>query len=216
MRQKYENTNAIFYDLVIVTRPDIMFYRPLDLTPFFEKRECWQFYDAETLRKYVFSTYINGIYSVIRPDKYVAGLDLVLMAVPTVCDKLAEWEGEFDHMIDQWPEFALICMMNRHGLRHSYFTYEKDKCWTIVRLGAKKPTIVNKIVDILYRSIVPLLLKSRLFCQHTYTNVTTTPNLREFKSYLRGHLGIHPFGESLFNAWVGLRNLMRRYLHIKC
>lgn len=193
LRQSYENAHNIVYDLVIITRPDIIFYRPLDLMPFFKKEFSWQFFDADALKNYVFSTYINGVHAVIRPDKYVAGIDLLLMAVPDVCNQLAQWEIFFDDMMNQAPEYALIQMMNRHGLKQAYFIYEKDKCWTIVRLGAKQPTFINKIVNNFYGAIVPLLLQSRLFCQQTYTNVTTTQNATEFKKYLKNHLAkSHP------------------------
>lgn len=134
LRQKYEKETGNQYDLVIVTRPDIIFYDKLNLTPFYEKNCGWNFFDENTLKDYVFSTYINGVHSVINPEKYVAGIDLLMFAHPEVLNKLAKWEENINSCLDLWAEFAIVKMLNKFNLKHSYFVYEKDKFWTITRL----------------------------------------------------------------------------------
>jgi hypothetical protein len=95
-------------------------------------------------------------------------------------------------MMDRWPEYALMDMMNRQGLHHAYITYEKDKHWTIWRLGAKQAGFFDKIINRAYLRALPLLLRSRLFRQHTYSNTTTNVSVDEMRAYLWQHLDIHP------------------------
>lgn len=178
--------------MVIITRPDIIFYDKLDLTPFYEKKGGWDFFEENKITSYVFSTYINSVtHSVIIPENYIPGIDLLLFAHPDVINKLASWEENINSCLNLWAEYAIIKMMNKFNLKHSYITYEKDKFWTITRIWESNTIfflLKTKYGDIFYNLVKPILLFSNKYCRHTFSNVTTYKNKDGLKEYLKRHL----------------------------
>lgn len=189
LRLEYEKENSIVYDLVITTRPDIVYYDSLRFTPFYEKTQGWHLYNEDEINNRIFSTYINGVLQVINSDVYVPGIDLLLLSTPSAMDKIAKWEDNITEYINIRPEFAICKMIKYEGLKHSYFVYEKDKCWTILRycVGGKT-CLLQTFAEFLYNKIKRFLINSKTYCRNTYLNVTTYKSKETLEQYINNHL----------------------------
>lgn len=184
LRRHHEDENGFKYDLIITSRPDIEFIRPLLLQDFYNRKNGWEFF--ESLEKNIFTTYINGISSVISQKNYLAGIDLLLIASSSAMDILAKWEEEiFDVYKFGWAELSLTYFANKYNLFHNYIYFEKDKNWAIRRTNESKKSIFGYFANFAYKILLPLLIKSDKFCQDIYLNTTKYSNN---KSYIRKYL----------------------------
>lgn len=161
LRQEYEKENNIQYDLIIATRPDIEFLRPISLKPFYNNEGGWKWFD--TMQDKFFTTYISGVNFVTSQEYYIAGSDLLIIASPQAFNKIFDFNKYKNHFFKMKPECAIAQIAKIEGLKHDIISFEKDKYWRIKRFNEKYNKI-NKLADEFYNFILPFLVESPRFC----------------------------------------------------
>jgi hypothetical protein len=84
LREKYERENEIKYDLVIVTRPDIIFFEPLNLSKIFSD------FSSDEINNAVFYADIPMLSTPnydINFCRFICGIDLFLMGGGRLCQR---------------------------------------------------------------------------------------------------------------------------------
>jgi len=131
LRAEYEQTNGMCYDLVCVTRPDIIFYKPLDLFSIFrdfgekEMHDICFFCDIPMLDKPE---------RCINSKKFIRGIDLFLLADRNSVSKIAsEWYEKKRYLINSNAERNIAQIIHENNIYLNLIQFPKHYCWNIKR-----------------------------------------------------------------------------------
>ena len=132
LRTDYEIANSISYDLVIATRPDIVFYKKLSLESIYrdfseEERHNTLFYvDIPAVdNKYTYS---------INMRNMILGIDLFMIASPSVISTIADdWYLNKKYLIDKNSETSIAKIIHNKQIYLNLFQYPKHFYWNIKR-----------------------------------------------------------------------------------
>lgn len=173
LRKSYENNNNISYDLVILTRSDIMFIEKINLSSF-KKNLIFPNTPVsdEYMKKIVCSSYIifSDLYNgaIIDSKNYICGIDLFLITNAKNASTISSWYDNRLNNPNLWPEFALTKIIKDNNLEHRYISCEKDKHWMILRnnfyyTSLKIFSPIRVFFDLLFISLTPIMLMSLKF-----------------------------------------------------
>ncbi len=122
------------YDYVLMTRLDIVFFKPLsfhDLTA--DKIKPFMNFNNAELDKSVFYTYMDTPNIYRNQKKYITGIDLLMLAKPKVMNKICSWHETVLSKSPQGTENALTEMIVKNNIDYHLLYYSKPTCWTILR-----------------------------------------------------------------------------------
>lgn len=171
IRKRYSEENHIQYDLVIQTRPDILFSRELDLSRI-----------TPPLKNVLFSFISSYYYGEVREDENIKllGIDLFMIAPEEVMNLMTQWNENLEKFSGLYPEYAITKLIFDNNIKWKYIAYDKDRCWSILRLnhhysyqGIFKP--LHWFFNGLFYLIQPVLLCSPKYRQ----SIALNPHLLE-------------------------------------
>jgi hypothetical protein len=170
LREEYEKENAFKYDLVLVTRPDIIFYRELDLSRIYKD------FSSDEIKNTLFFTdilcletpdYCTNFKTVIR------GIDLFLLASGDVVSTIAcKWYGEKRYLTEYGAERNIARIINEQNIYLQLWQYPKCYCWNIKRTNEIADKWFVKcfvvLLNILADLLEPLLIYSTHYQRRTF------------------------------------------------
>lgn len=136
LRQKSE----IEYDIVLLSRLDIVFYKPLLFNDFYENGRVLQFMafnKQEEFENVIFYPYMNGPNTIRNQNKYITGIDLLCIGSPNVMNKMTSWHIDILNKNPLGTEAALTNILY----------YSKPECWTILRTNSDELKSNNSYID---------------------------------------------------------------------
>ena len=173
LRESYEKETECCYDLVVVTRPDILFVEKLNFEYLFRD------FTSDQLSQTVFYTDIPMLdhkHCTTNHSQFVCGSDLLLIggskAISSICE---EWMRKELYLKQPAPEKILAQLIHSLGIRLNLIQYPKHYCWNIQRRTGKYTKYTshfcNTLVRILFFLIKPVLNSSTFFKKMTYRDI---------------------------------------------